>query len=202
MKDQGVETRWQILDAAMQHFAECGYVGASISKIAEDAGVSKSLIFWYFENKEALFQSLVDRFVSNCIASLEMNSPPGDAQSKIEYLIDTYWKFIHKNFKFVRIFMNWFMQIAHKKKPKAQKLQNIHAKFREILENHLRDGVAAGLFRKDLDIKSTGLYIISCLEGILLQIVIEGIDFSDLENDFISILKANLFKGLLVCENR
>ncbi|NUM36585.1 MAG: TetR/AcrR family transcriptional regulator [Candidatus Brocadiae bacterium] len=197
MKDNTAETQAIILDAAMHHFSEYGYRGASISKIAEDANVSKSLIFWYFENKATLFQSLVDRFVGYCISSLDIKGPAGNPRIKLESLIDTYWEFIRKNFHYVRIFINWLMQVDPSKKEKSQKLKDLHIKFREILEGFLTEGIESGLFRRDMDIPSTALYIVSCLEGVLLQIVINDFGIEKLDNTFLKNFKSNLIEGIV-----
>ncbi len=198
MKDHTEGMQSVILDAAMHHFSEYGYRGASISKIAEDAKVSKSLIFWYFENKASLFQSLVDRFVGYCISSLDVGDPTGNPRLKLEKLVDTYWEFIRKNFPYVRIFINWLMQIDPAKKEKSDKLKNLHIKFREILENYLREGIDSDLFRKDLDVPSTALYIVSCLEGVLLQIVINDFGIERLDSTFLKNFKSNLIEGILI----
>ena len=48
----------QIRNAAMKVFAECGYANASTLEIARDAGISKGLLFHYFQNKRELHLSL------------------------------------------------------------------------------------------------------------------------------------------------
>ncbi len=54
--------REQILDAAFDEFAEAGYQGATIKRIAQRSRLkSQALIYWYFPTKEALFQSVLDR---------------------------------------------------------------------------------------------------------------------------------------------
>lgn len=47
--------RLQILEAAMEEFAEKGYQAASTNQICAKAGVSKGLIFHYFGSKEKLY---------------------------------------------------------------------------------------------------------------------------------------------------
>lgn len=49
----------EILTAALGVFAQKGYAGTRMDDIAQQAGVTKGTIYLYFENKEAVFKSLV-----------------------------------------------------------------------------------------------------------------------------------------------
>jgi len=53
--------RAQILDAAAQCFREYGFHGASIARISQRTGMSAGHIYHYFENKEAIIASIVER---------------------------------------------------------------------------------------------------------------------------------------------
>lgn len=48
-----------IMDAALHVFAEEGYHSASISKVSKQAGVSKGLMYNYFESKQELLRTLL-----------------------------------------------------------------------------------------------------------------------------------------------
>lgn len=50
-----------ILSAARDEFAEFGLGGARMDRIAERAGVNKRLIYYYFEDKETLFQAVLEQ---------------------------------------------------------------------------------------------------------------------------------------------
>lgn len=50
----------QILAAARDEFAEHGLGGARMDRIAERAAVDKKLIYYYFENKDRLFQAVLE----------------------------------------------------------------------------------------------------------------------------------------------
>src|SRR5438105_388368 len=53
--------RAQILDAALHVMADRGFRGASIKRIAEQAGLkSPALIYWYFKDKQALLEATLD----------------------------------------------------------------------------------------------------------------------------------------------
>lgn len=60
-KEEQYELRkWQILDVALRHFIQYGFHGTSTRKIAEEVGISSGLMFHYFPNKTALYESLVE----------------------------------------------------------------------------------------------------------------------------------------------
>lgn len=55
--------RAQILEVGLRVFAERGYHRATIEEIARGAGIkSSALIYWYFEDKEALFWAILKEF--------------------------------------------------------------------------------------------------------------------------------------------
>lgn len=51
--------REAILAAAAEEFAARGYAGASLSRIIEQAGISKGSLYYYFDDKEDLFATAV-----------------------------------------------------------------------------------------------------------------------------------------------
>lgn len=50
----------KILNAAFQEFSDKGYKQASTNRIAKEAGIGKGTLFYYFGNKETLFQYLIN----------------------------------------------------------------------------------------------------------------------------------------------
>ncbi|MEZ4721055.1 MAG: helix-turn-helix domain-containing protein [Flavobacteriales bacterium] len=53
------ERRAEILDAALHVFADEGYHNSSVSQIAKKAGISKGLMYNYFESKESVLKALL-----------------------------------------------------------------------------------------------------------------------------------------------
>lgn len=51
----GTESRSQILDAARHLFAEHGFEGTSLRRIAKEAGVDPAMVHHFFEDKDELF---------------------------------------------------------------------------------------------------------------------------------------------------
>src|SRR5258708_6943771 len=52
--------RRQILDGARKVFMDLGFDGASIGEIARSAGVSKGTLYVYFDDKNRLFEAIVE----------------------------------------------------------------------------------------------------------------------------------------------
>ncbi|MCL1489833.1 MAG: TetR/AcrR family transcriptional regulator [Pseudanabaena sp. Salubria-1] len=52
-----------ILDGAMRVFLEQGYAGTTMDKVASAAGVSKPTVYNHFQDKEALFNALMEKLV-------------------------------------------------------------------------------------------------------------------------------------------
>ena len=59
LTEQGRERKQQLVDAAMELFADRGYAATRISDICARAGVAKGLFYWYFPTKVDLFNELV-----------------------------------------------------------------------------------------------------------------------------------------------
>ena len=71
------QTRRNILSAATTEFAARGLEGGRTDRIAEQAGVSKCMLFHYFESKEGLFQAVLKAnyaAIRSAEAKLELSS--------------------------------------------------------------------------------------------------------------------------------
>ena len=55
----GADRKADLLEHAEALFLERGYDDTRMVDIAERAGVAKGLVYWYFENKEALFREII-----------------------------------------------------------------------------------------------------------------------------------------------
>ena len=55
-----LKTKERLLETAIGKFAEKGYAGASVREIVEQAGVSKPVLYYYFQSKEGLFLAILE----------------------------------------------------------------------------------------------------------------------------------------------
>ncbi|MCK5693371.1 MAG: helix-turn-helix transcriptional regulator, partial [Bacteroidales bacterium] len=65
--------RQQIMDAALELFASEGYSHCSISQLAAHAGISKGLMYNYFDSKEALLVAIIEEGMQDIMAMIDPN---------------------------------------------------------------------------------------------------------------------------------
>jgi AcrR family transcriptional regulator len=64
------ERREQLLAAATQAFARTGFAATSLDDIAEQAGISRVLLYRHFESKADLYRAVLDRAVARLTAAV------------------------------------------------------------------------------------------------------------------------------------
>ncbi|MBX9694320.1 MAG: TetR/AcrR family transcriptional regulator, partial [Cyanobacteria bacterium] len=82
------ERRQEILDTAANLFAQRGFDATSISSIAQKCGVSKALLYHYYESKEALLYAMLHSHC-NLLVETATNATAalGDPTSRLYNLI-------------------------------------------------------------------------------------------------------------------
>lgn len=58
---RGVRTREAAQQVALRLFTEQGYEATSLRQIADELGINKASLYYYFDGKEAIVQSLLDK---------------------------------------------------------------------------------------------------------------------------------------------
>jgi TetR/AcrR family transcriptional regulator len=66
----------EIVAEAVRVFAECGYEGTSIATIAENAGLSKQNLMYYFPTKQALYERVLDDVLDDWLERMNVLADP------------------------------------------------------------------------------------------------------------------------------
>jgi AcrR family transcriptional regulator len=87
--------RAQLLDAALEVFAEQGYHAAAMDDIAERAGVSKPVLYQHFPGKLELYRALLTHYADvmvGTVASALESSP--DNEQRVHGAVAAYFDFV------------------------------------------------------------------------------------------------------------
>jgi TetR/AcrR family transcriptional regulator len=98
MTDQEKNTEDKIFDAANTVFIKKGYDGARMQEIAEEAGINKALLHYYYRTKDKLFDTIFEKILETFFPKVfEFMKSDMDLFQKLEFFIDNYIDFIQRN---------------------------------------------------------------------------------------------------------
>ena len=104
------EKRQQIMEAALELFAHDGYYNTPISKIAQTAGISKGLMYNYFESKEDLVISVMNQGMEILTDFLDPNKDGVLTDEEFDFFVIKSFDSLRENVNYWRLYFNLIMQ--------------------------------------------------------------------------------------------
>ena len=104
------EKMTHIMDVALEHFANEGFYRTTISHIARHAGMSKGLLYNYFESKEALLKAIIHRSVNEIYKYLDIDRDGYLSEDEFEFFVRKINVLIKEKRYFWRLLMQLLMQ--------------------------------------------------------------------------------------------
>lgn len=96
------DTQGRILDAAEVAFAENGLAGARVNAIADQAGVNKAMLYYYFKSKDGLYDAVLERVFGEVLALIDARMASVD-KDNIGAFLEGYRNVLRSHPMFVRI---------------------------------------------------------------------------------------------------
>lgn len=145
MKDEVWEfKRERILDEAVPLFAEYGFQGVSIDKIAKQLKVTKPFIYTYFKNKDALLEEIFARAVENMLTEAdEVLSAPLPPEDRLKAFAVYYVLENIRHSNITTIFLNEEKNLSE---ASQKRLRVRHHAFDKKLADLIAEGVRSGAF--------------------------------------------------------
>ena len=140
-----------ILAAARDEFAEFGLGGARMDRIATRAGLNKRLIYYYFEDKEKLFEAVLEqaylhiREAERALHLLDLK--PADA---IRRLIEFTWNYYLDHPEFLTLLNSANLHKA-RHLDESQRVRELNSPLVATLGEVLERGRKDGSFRGGID---------------------------------------------------
>lgn len=148
----------QILDCARKLFSERGYYQTQISDIQLEAGVARGTIYQYFENKEDLFQTLLEKLYSDWKNMLSIQ--PENIREEFstgfrvfKYKIKQTLDFFIANPDYCNIFLRVGLGLGGNF---DRILDRFQGQILVLVTDYLVKGIKMGRIRPDIDIDLTG----------------------------------------------
>ncbi len=131
--------RKQILDAALETFASEGYAHSSIADIANEAEISKGLIYNYFESKEDLLIRLIEKGIEEVMHLAGPEKKGILTAAEFEQFVTKIFSEMLSNTKFWVFYISVILQPKVREKLKGKPFKNIREHFGPMLFNFFVD---------------------------------------------------------------
>ena len=135
------ETRRALIHAARDVFAENGFEGARVDRIADQAGVNKALINYHFGGKAELFAAIMEDFAEKVAKNLrDFINPEAPADSQLRCFVRHMGQAVAEHPEFPRLII--FMALRAKTLPPKPPppILLVLKTLRMILEKGRREG--------------------------------------------------------------
>ncbi|MFC9790845.1 TetR/AcrR family transcriptional regulator [Rhodococcus sp. NPDC127528] len=170
----GRARRTRILHIAMEEFAENGYRGASIARIAERAELSQPGLLHHFRTKEELLAATLDlrdemdveRFtgadgtVLTGIAAMEALADLVERNQRVPGL--------------VQLFTVLSAEAVTAGHPAHSWARNRYRRIRGFVADAIRAGIASGEFRSDIDPEAHAFRLVALMDGLQQQWLVDA----------------------------
>ena len=140
---QDKETRNKLLLSAREEFIEKGYMKASLRNICKNAGVTTGALYFFFEDKEDLFDAVVGETVKGIWMLMQTHFQEEGSLMMDESLLTLDEKAHDKDFEVARMVIH--QMYLHREdvlliltKSQGTKYENIADQFIETAEKHYR----------------------------------------------------------------
>lgn len=142
---QDTETR--ILQAAEKEFFEKGYIGARTTSIAEAAGVTHTMLHYYFRTKDKLFERIVSdkmTLLGNIVLSA-IGDESQPLEERIRQGVERHFDFISANRDLPRFIVNEVFSHPERIEILKTSIQNIVNDLLNNLQQEIDEYAAKGL---------------------------------------------------------
>jgi AcrR family transcriptional regulator len=168
------KSRKQLIEKALEIFAENGYYNTSIEKIAKSAGVSKGLIYNYFKSKDELLESIFMEGFKFFDDMTQINQNEVTPHQKLEILLNNFIASMQENLSFWKLYQNIVSQ-PHVS-PKLTKFKEYY----ESVFGPLLMGIFTELFgneMSEMEIQIEVMLFAAFLDGIAFDFTVMGTDY-------------------------
>jgi len=186
--------RAQILQAAIQVFAQQGFHRTTIRAIADVAGVSDGTIYNYFENKDALLLGILDQFNRTDERADDFDT---GAQQDFQTF---YTEYLQKRMALLwpnaEVFRAVLPEVLVRPDLRELYLQRVLTPTFAVAERYLQEKMDDGELRS-LDVELTARAMAAQVFGLLMLHLLDDPVTTDQQADFPALLAEMLVKGVI-----
>ena len=159
-----------ILDAALRVIKQNGFHKARMSDIAKEAGISYGLVYHYFNDKENLFDAILNRWWDGLFGLMEgIREGVYDVQEKLRQIIDYFLDTYQREPELVNIFIT---EISRSTTNLTSHRLDHFKKSMSLTEKVIAEGQEQQLLRTDIKARYLTFMFLGAVETFLSTMVL------------------------------
>ena len=175
-------TKQKILDVSLQLFMQLGFENTYMDDVAQKAGVTKPAIYYYFKDKQSLFEATASQFLNQMA---QMMSPEGEKIPPLEDLLGVIFNSlpewlgryermsgIDDRTSLLRVQV--FIYDAMTRIPDFRSaFATLYRNSAQLLQGACEEATRRGEIRPAIDIATVSILINSMIEGLMLMAMVD-----------------------------
>ena len=166
------QRRAEILDAALQVFAEKGYHGTAVSDVVKAAGVARGTFYSYFDSKDAIFLELLDGLLQtlrDSVSGVERGPQAATTEAQLRRIVAGVLTTAKNNRPLTRII---FREAVGLDATVDDRLTQFYGELGTYLGAALTLGASVGMTRSVVDTEVAATCILGSLRAVVQRYIV------------------------------
>jgi AcrR family transcriptional regulator len=165
-----------ILEKALDVFVEEGYEDTTFQKIAERCGITRTILYLYFDNKKQIFAESIKRFLGALESEIATvaHDEHVDSEEKLLKIGDMVVEACEKESKLLSVVMDYLLRLRASGGNPDEKVRRRTVRMRHILADIVIEGKRRGDFSEVSSVKGTVEMFFALVEAAVFRLVVLG----------------------------
>lgn len=184
----------EILDKALDVFVMEGYKDTTFQKIAERCGITRTILYLYFDNKKEIFSSCIKRFMGGLESEIRHIAEEKGTMSvdKLVAIGDLVVKLCAEESKLLSIVLDYLLKLKLAGGDPDERVRRRTVRMRHILAMIIIEGKKKGEFSPEVSGKATSELFYALIEAAVFRITVLGQKDATRLSDALRLLASNM----------
>lgn len=168
--------REEILDKALDVFVQEGYKDTTFQKIAERCGITRTILYLYFENKREIFSSCIKRFMAGLEAEIALvaSDTTRSGSEKLVAIGGMVVQICERESKLLSVILDYLMKLKTAGGDPDERVRRRTIRMRHILASIIIEGKRRGEFDPEVPVRATSELFYALIEATVFRITVLG----------------------------
>jgi len=166
--------RREILEKALDVFADEGFEDVTYQKIADRCGITRTTLYIYFKNKREIFNFSIKQFLQDLEENF-VQIRKKESLSHTERLVRVMTMIIcslEENCRLLSVIMNYLLYNSREDYNPDNRVRRRTVRLRHILSTMILDGIKAGEFMRSINVKEANEQLYGLIEAAVFRLVV------------------------------